>query len=88
MANKWRNNGNSDRLLFSWALESLQMVSAAMKLIDTCSLEKKAITNLDNVLKSRDITLPVKIHIVKAMLFFPVVIMYSCETWTIKQAIH
>ena len=49
-------------------------------------LGRKAITNLDSVLKSRDITLPTKIHIVKAM-FFPVV-MSGCESWTIKKAEH
>ena len=49
-------------------------------------LGRKAMTNLDNVLKSRDITLPAKVHIVKAMVF-PVV-MYGCESWTIKQTEH
>ena len=47
-------------------------------------LGRKAMTNLDSVLKSRDITLPIKIHIVKAMVY-PVV-MYGCESWTIKKA--
>ena len=47
-------------------------------------LERKAMANLDSVLKSRDITLPTKVHIVKAM-FFPVV-MYGCQSWTIKKA--
>ena len=47
-------------------------------------LGRKAMTNLDNILKSRDITLPTKIHIVKATVF-PVV-MYGCESWTIKKA--
>ena len=47
-------------------------------------LGKKAMTNLDSILKSRDITLPTKVHLVKAM-FFPVV-MYGCESWTIKKA--
>ena len=47
-------------------------------------LGRKAMTNLDSVLKSRDITLPTKVHIVKAMVF-PVV-MYGCESWTIKKA--
>ena len=47
-------------------------------------LERKAMTNLDSVLKSTDITLPTKVHIVKAMVF-PVV-MYGCESWTIKKA--
>ena len=46
-------------------------------------LGRKAMTNLDNVLKSRDITLPTKVHIVKAMVF--PIIMYGCENWTIKK---
>ena len=49
-------------------------------------LGRKAMTNLDRVLKSRDITLPTKIRIVKAMVF-PVV-MYRCESWTVKKAEH
>ena len=48
-------------------------------------LGRKAMTNLDSILKSRDITLPTKVHIVKAMVFFPVV-MYGCKSWTIKKA--
>ena len=59
---------------------------AAMKLKDTCSLEKKAMTHLDSILKSRDITLPTKVHLVKAMVF-PVV-MYGCDSWTITKAEH
>ena len=59
------------------------MVIGAMKLKDTCSLEEKMI-NLDSILKSRDITLPTKVHLVKAMVF-PVA-MYGCESWTIKKA--
>ena len=49
-------------------------------------LGRKAMTNLDSILKSRDITLPIKLHLVKAMVF-PVV-MYGCESWTIKKADH
>ena len=49
-------------------------------------LERKVMTNLDSILKSRDITLPTKVHLVKAMVF-PVV-MYGCESWTIKKAEH
>ena len=49
-------------------------------------LGRKAMTNLDSILKSRDITLPTKVCLVKAM-FFPVV-MYGCESWTIKKAEH
>ena len=58
----------------------LQMVTAAMKLKDACSLEEKAMTNLDSTLKSRDITLLTKVCLVKAMVF-PVV-MYGYESWT------
>ena len=85
MANSWGRHGNSDRL-FSWAPKSLQMVTAAMKLKDACSLEEKLSFNLDSIFKSRDITFPTKVHLVKAMVF-PVV-MYGCENWTIKKAEH
>ena len=71
-------------LINSWASKLLQMMTAAMKLKDTCSLEKKAMTNLDSMLKSSDITLPTKFCLVKAVAF-PVV-MYGCEIWTIKKA--
>ena len=64
--------------------KSLQMVTAGMKLKDTCSFGRKAMTNLDSILTSTDITLPTKVHLVKAMVF-PVV-MYGCESWTIKKA--
>ena len=61
------------------------MVTVAMKLIDTFSLEEKlCMTKLDSVFRSRGITLPAKVHIVKAIVF-PVV-MYGCESWTIKTA--
>ena len=83
MANRWENNGNSGRL-FSWAPKSLQMVTVAMKLKDTCSLQRKAMTILDSILKSRDITLSTKVHLVKATVF-PVV-MYGYESWSIKKA--
>ena len=71
--------------LFLGAPKSLQMVTAAMKLKDAYSLEG-SILNLDSILKSRDITLSTKVHLVKAMVF-PVV-MYGCESWTIKKAEH
>ena len=60
------------------------MVTAAMKLKDTYSLEEKVMTNLDSIFKSRDITLPTQVRLVKAMVF-PVV-MYGCESWTVKKA--
>ena len=62
--------------LFLWAPISLQVVTEAMKLRHLL-LGRKAMTNLDSILKSRDITLPTKVHLVKAMVF-PVV-MYGCE---------
>ena len=60
------------------------MITAAVKLKDTCSLEGKL--NLDSILKSQDITLPTKVHIVKAMVF-PMA-MYGCESWNVKKAEH
>ena len=81
MANRWGNNGNSVRLYFLGLQKSLQMVTAAMKLKDAYSLEGKLLlgkTNLDNILKSRDITLPTNVCLVKAMVF-PVV-MHACES--------
>ena len=70
-------------ILFWGAPKSLQMVTAAIKLKNTCFLEE-VMTNLDNILESRDITLRTKVCLVKAMVF-PVV-MYGCEIWTIKKA--
>ena len=70
--------------LFLGGPKSLQMVTAGMKLKDTCSLDEKLMTNLDSILKSRAITLPTKVHLVKAMVL-PVII-YGCESWTIKKA--
>ena len=85
---------NSDKLVFSWIPKSLQMMAVAMNLKDACSLEEKLSRqhiksrqhiNLDSILKSRDITLPAKVCLVKAMVF-PVV-MYGCESWAIKKAV-
>ena len=83
MAKRWRNNRNT---LFSWALKSLQMVTAAMKLRHLL-LGRKAITNLDSVLKILKIwaiTLMAKVRLAKAMVF-PIVTC-GCERWTIKKA--
>ena len=71
--------------LFWGAPKSLQMVISAMKL-KKLTPGRKVMTNLDSILKSRDITLTTKVHLVKAMVF-PVV-MYGCESWTIKKAEH
>ena len=78
MGKQWKQCQN----LFWGAPKSLQMVTAAMKLKDAYSLE--VMTNLDSILKSKDITLPTKVHLVKAMVF-PVV-MYGCESWIVKKA--
>ena len=71
--------------LVFWAPKSLQMVTAAMKL-RRLLLGRKVMTNLDSILKSRDITLPTKVRLVKVMVF-PVV-MYGCESWIVKKAEH
>ena len=85
MGNRWGNNGNSDRLYFlSFKITADGDCSHEIK---RCLLfERKAMTGLDNILKSRDITLPIKVHLVKAMVF-PVVI-YGYESWTIRKAEH
>ena len=75
--------GKQWQTLFFWSPKSLQMVTAAMKL-RRLLLGRKAMTNLDSVLKSGDVTLPTKVQIIKTMAF-PVV-MYGCESWTIKKA--
>jgi len=75
---------NTRQILFSWALKSLRTATATMKLKKWLLLGRKAMTNLDSILKSRDITLPTKVHLVKAMVF-PVV-MYGCESWAIMKA--
>ena len=75
MGKQWKQ---CQTLLF-WAPKSLKMVIKRHLL-----LGRKAMTNLDSILKSRDITLPTKVSLVKAMVF-PVV-MYGCESWTVKKA--
>ena len=83
MANRWGNNGNSGKLYF-WGLQNHCRWWMVIKRF--LLLGRKAMTNLDSILKSRDINLPTKIHLVKAMVF-PVV-MYGCESWTTKRAEH
>ena len=85
MANRWANNGNSGRLGFLGS-RITEMLIVALKLKDACSFGRKAMSNLDSILESRDITLQTKVHLVKAM-FFPGV-MYGCESWTIKKTEH
>ena len=85
MANRWGHNGNSVRLYFGDS--KITADGDCSHEIKRCLLlERKAMTNLDSILKSRDITLLTKVHLVKATVF-PVV-MYGCESWTIKKAEH
>ena len=70
--------------LFFWAPKSLHMVSCSHEIKRRLLLGRKVMSNLDSILKSRDITLPTKVHLVKAMVF-PVV-MYGCKSWTTKKA--
>ena len=72
--------------LFFWDPKSLQMVIASHEIKRHLLLGRKVMTNLDSILKSRGITSPTKVHLVKAMVF--VVVMYGCESWTIKKAEH
>ena len=83
MTNRW-GTMETVTALFWGAPKSLQVVIAAMKLKDPCSLEEKLLTNLYSILKSRDITLLTKVRLVKAMVFL--VVMYGCESWNIKKA--
>ena len=83
MANRWKKNGNDERLYFLGS--KITAYSDCSQGIKTCLLlGRKAMTNLDSILKSRDITLPTKVHIVKAVVFL--VVMYGYESWTIKEA--
>ena len=85
MANRWGNNGNSDRLQF-WASKITTDGDCSHEIKRCLLLGRKAMTNLDSILKSKDITLPTKVHLVKAMVF-PVV-MFGYESWTLKKVDH
>jgi len=85
MANTSGNSGNSDRLYFL-GLQNHCRWRCSHEIQRCLLLGRKVLTNLDSILKSRDTTLPTKVHLVNAMVF-PVVI-YGCERWTIKKAEH
>ena len=85
MGNRWGNSGNNDRLYF-WGSKVTADGDCSHKIKRRLLLGRKVMTNLDSILKSRDITLPTKVYLVKAMVF-PVV-MYGCESWTVKKAEH
>ena len=85
MANRWGNNWNSERLYFGVGGSKITADGdCSHEIKRRLLLGRKVMTNLDSILKSRDITLPTKVHLVKAMIF-PVV-MYGCEIWTMKKA--
>ena len=84
MAIRWENDGNSDRLHFWGGSKITADGDYSHEIKRLLLLRRKAMTNQDSILKSRDITLPAKVHLVKAMVF-PAV-MYGCKSWTIKKA--
>ena len=85
-ANRWANNGNNDRLYFGGRSKITADGDCSHEIKRCLLLGRKVMTNLDHILKSRDITWLTKVWLVKAMVF-PVV-MYGCESWTIKKAEH
>ena len=82
----WQTDGETMETLYSWSPKSLQMVTSSHEIKRHLLLGRKAMTNLDGIFKSRDITLPTKVWLVKAMVFL--VVMYGCKSWTIKKAEH
>ena len=86
MANRWGNNGNNDRLYFLGLQNHCRCGDYSHEIKRHLFLGRKAMTNLDSIIKSRDITLPTKVRLVKAMVYS--VVMYGCESWTIKKAEH
>ena len=85
MANRWGNSGTMADFIFLGS--KITADGDYSHEIKRCLLlGRKVMTNLDSILKSRDITLPTKVHLVKAMVF-PIV-MYGCKSWTIKKVEH
>ena len=82
--NRWGNNGNSVRLYFWGGSKITADVDCSHEIKRHLFLGRKFMTNLDSIFKSRDITLPTKVHLVKAMVF-PVVLC-GYESWTVKKA--
>ena len=85
MANKWGNNGKNERLYF-WGSKITVNGDCSHEIKRCLLLGRKAMTNLNSILKNRDMTLLTKVHMVKTMVF-PVV-MYGCESWTIEKVEH
>ena len=84
MADRWESNENTDRLYFGGGSKITADGNCSHAIKRCLLLGRKVMTKLDSILKSRDITLPTKVHLVKAMVF-PVV-MYGCESWSVKKA--
>ena len=86
MGNRWGNSGKSARLFILGGSKITADGDCSHEIKGCLLLGRKVMTNLDSILKSRDITLPTKVRLVKAMVF-PVVI-YGCESWTVKKVEH
>ena len=82
MGKQWKQR----QTLFSWAPKITADGDCSHKIKRRLLLGREAMTNLDRILKSRDITFPTKVRLVKAMVFS--VVMYGCESWSIKKAEH
>ena len=85
MENRWGNSGNSERFILGGSKITTDG-DCSHEIKRSLLLGRKVMTNLYSILKSRDITLPTKVHLVKAMVF--PVFMYGCESWTIKKTEH
>ena len=81
--NRWRNRGNSGKLYFG-GFRITANGDCSHEIKTFLLFGRKVMTNLDSILKSRDITLPTNIHLVKVF----AVVMYGCESWTVKKAEH
>ena len=86
MANRWGDNGNSERLYLGGGSKITADGDCSHEIKRHLLLGRKVMTNIDSILKSRDITLPTKVGLVKAMVFPGV--MYGCESWTIEKVEH
>ena len=84
MGNRWGNSGNSVRLYFLGGSKITADDDCSHEIKRRLPLGRKVMTNLDSIFKSRDITLPTKVRLVKAMVFS--VVMYGCESLTVKKA--
>ena len=84
MANRWGDSGNNNRIDFGGGSKITADGDCSHEIKKCLLLGRKAMTNLDSILKSRDITLLTKVHPIKAMVFL--VVMYRCKSWTIKKS--